>query len=736
MNVNNNNTNINKTYTTPTPTPTPAPVEKQLHVSRELDGVNNDGIIGELLTQGTSNLAEANKYFAMTQYATTGLLSQNNKLTPDAAKLYAEKGSANDTGILCGDDMYVAGDPGVGGKGNNYSWVDIDVTPGYYTMFQDGAESGSKITVNSHVEAINPQGDKAFTEYGFVVQDEQGVKTQATLSGGQFTIVDGNGQTKKLLPPNDVYYVGNPMDPTAKFYYADVPGAGENGASEKRLMVDYYEKPTQATVDKLVAEGANPTEVANMRTQTTLSYGFRVPDGVNTYASSEGVGAGSAKKTTDQGVKTYYDSHYTEGPCSVLNVCATPTPTPTPTPYPPTPTPTPTPAPTPYPPTPTPTPAPTPYPPTPTPTPTPYPPTPTPTPPVAANEHARSWGDPHIEDADGGKYNFHHPGIFNIVKDKDVQLNAKITASANNTAVNTEAGVTVGGRTVYVTADGTTKVGYKDPNIVNADVTLADGQTVLLDDGGSVSRAGNKVTVQTTEYKMQFDTNKDFNGTKYMDIDVWSKAGGVMTDGVAPSGILGETFDADSDQVTAPKQDLDSYKEDSILQKSSTVSDLPDKLPNTGNPSHQIIQSVMSEFSSDGNYTAAKLTQAANSERVKGSVYESVFKALADMSAQFNRPVTPANIQAVAKKGFNDDFLSANDVKTMLADVAGWNTTTTPTPAPAPTPATPTPTPTPTPAPTPPPAPPTQQETESLNQIRQMFQQLLAMISFLFGGVR
>lgn len=247
---------------------------------------------------------------------------------------------------------------------------------------------------------------------------------------------------------------------------------------------------------------------------------------------------------------------------------------------------------------------------------------------MAANQHARIWGDPHVEDADGGKYDFMEDGLYNILKDKDITLNTKMEHGANNATVNTEAGLTLGGRTVHVKADGTVNIGFTNPAIKAANLSLQDGQTLTLDGNYTLSRAGDKITVNTPEYKILIDTNKPFGAMKYLDIDVWSKAGGVMSDGTAPSGLLGETFDADNTPVTKPKNNVDAYKQDSLFQLNNTT---PTPIP-------------------------------------------------------------------------------------------------TPTPAPAPNPS-----PAPAPSPTPTPAPPPNQ-ANALEQLQQMFQQLMAMFMQLFGG--
>ncbi|HEY9745673.1 MAG TPA: DUF1521 domain-containing protein [Oculatellaceae cyanobacterium] len=524
MSVNNNPNNPIK-YTTTTKTTTNNAAHntqtEQIRVTRELDGLNSTGIIGELLTNGTANLADANKYFAMSKFAVSGLLAEDNQAVSTAANISKKEGDPS-CNVLCADDMYLAGDPGVGGKGNNYAFQEINIKPGYYTMYEDGKEGGPKITINGHADKINPEGKTALTEYGFIIQDKDGTKTKATLSGGVLTIIGADGSTRKLLPGEE-YTVGNGTPPTAKFYYADVPGAGKDGATEKRLIVEYYEKPSPETIEHLVAQGVSRAEAEKLISKKAFSYGFRTPDGVDTYAMSEGVGAGAALKTLPNGVKTYYDSHYSTGSCTLLDItkCEPP------------------------------------------------PPPPPPPPPVAANEHARIWGDPHIEEADSGKYDFNEVGLFNVLKDKGIALNAKTVQGPGKTTIISEAGLTIGGRTVLVGTDGKVTIGYADSSITSPPVTLKDGQTVMLDNGYSITRKGAIVTVDSTggEYKIQFDTDESYKGFKYIDIDVWSKAGGVLSDGVAPTGLLGETFDEDSIKQTKTKNSVNSYKVDSLVEK-------------------------------------------------------------------------------------------------------------------------------------------------------------------------
>lgn len=556
MNINNNPNALNNYYTTGATNQTNAngDTTSQLDVTRELSGVNDSGVIGEQLVDGTQNLSDINKFFAMQKFNVTSLLAENNQAVGNQAVISAPAGSTNNC-VLGEDDMYVAGDPGVGGKGNNYAFNKVSVNPGYYTMLTSGSDDGRKITVNGHVEDIDNSGnDKSFTEYGFVVQDDNGQKTKATLSGGQLTIIDPNGNSQKLLPPNGTYTVGDPNDPTAKFYYAEAPGAGQNGQPEERLMVDYYNKPSQSTIDQLVAQGVSPTDAANLRTTTSMSFGFRVPDGTDTYSMPEGVGSGSAMKTTDNGVKTYYDANFAVG--SDQTVTAN-NPAPTPVPYPtPTPVPAPAPVPVPYP-TPTPVPAPAPVP-NPAPAPPPY------CPPTGVNETADIWGDPHIDAANGGKYNFQHAGIFNVLKDNGIALNTQTTQCDNGAYLDTEAGLVIGNYNVDYKPDGSINISSNDPNSTMQPISLADGQSFDFGNNTAITRNGDSSTLTSPEYTFQVDSNKDFEGLKYMDMKITTGANGVASDGVDPNGLLGETFDTSTAQ-SAPSQDWTAYQEANLF---------------------------------------------------------------------------------------------------------------------------------------------------------------------------
>jgi hypothetical protein len=141
----------------------------------------------------------------------------------------------------------------------------------------------------------------------------------------------------------------------------------------------------------------------------------------------------------------------------------------------------------------------------------------------------------------------------------------------------TEAGLTLGSQTVHLkAASGEVLLGSSNSTTTTA---LQNGQTVTLDNGGSITRNGAIVTVQSPEYKIQFDLDEVYKGFKYLNIDVWSKAGGVMTDGVAPTGLLGETFDADNVAQTKPKLTAADYKQNALFVFNTASAPAPAPVP-------------------------------------------------------------------------------------------------------------------------------------------------------------
>jgi hypothetical protein len=454
-------------------------------LDREIDGLDSTGILGDLLSRGTTQLADANKFFLMDKYKVSGLTQEDNQVNSSTVNIFGSSSKP----VRCADDIYLAGDPGVGGKGNNYDFVKLAPNSGIYTVLEDGSATGRKITINNQIDTINRNGDHAVTGYGFVVQDDAGKKTSATLKGGQLLITTPDGKVQQLTPGQE-HVIGDPKDPVAKFYYGTVKGAGQNGADEKRLIFESYEKPSEQVVKDLVAKGMTEADARKYRNVSTSSYGFRIPDDRGSFRSPEG-GFTSPMLVTDKGVKTYYDAHFAEPNCREVKICSPEQPKV-----------------------------------------------------VATNQKSRIWGDPHIEEADGGKYDFNATGTYNVLTDKDLALNTLKVSGPGITSIIKEAGLTVGSNKIGVKADGAVTLDGK---------AMTAGQSATLANGSKISYDGTRLNVNTPEYNIRFTTKESYQGFTYMNIDVESKADGVAKDGVLPTGLLGETYDEDSVQQTATK---------------------------------------------------------------------------------------------------------------------------------------------------------------------------------------
>lgn len=202
--------------------------------------------------------------------------------------------------------------------------------------------------------------------------------------------------------------------------------------------------------------------------------------------------------------------------------------------------------------------------------------------PLAANESASIWGDPHITAANGGKYDFQNAGIFNLLSDQGINLNAQITQNqGSSVAYDTSAGLMLGSDTLQFDGDGNVMIGYDGNTPVS--VNLTDGQSYTLGPFGSITRKGDAYTVDSPEYKVKVDTNKQDgdNGLKYLNIKVSSGGSGVDADGVAPTGLLGETFNGSSTQQTAPVNAASSYEVSNLFALPTSSDSQVQPLENT-----------------------------------------------------------------------------------------------------------------------------------------------------------
>lgn len=186
--------------------------------------------------------------------------------------------------------------------------------------------------------------------------------------------------------------------------------------------------------------------------------------------------------------------------------------------------------------------------------------------PVAGSEYGYLTGDPHLRGGDGELYDIMPlPGtIYSVLKDKNLNYNAKMDTINDWGACGvTESAITVSGRNsksvVTFNKDGvatlTTKIKGKTTS-----QAIEKGQTYTLADGGTVKfdqALGGGTDGNSLEERLIITTKEGYIITQaarekgYIDSNVETPAKGVKTDGVMPSGILGDTFDKDSTQRTA-----------------------------------------------------------------------------------------------------------------------------------------------------------------------------------------
>lgn len=172
--------------------------------------------------------------------------------------------------------------------------------------------------------------------------------------------------------------------------------------------------------------------------------------------------------------------------------------------------------------------------------------------PVAANQQAKVEGDPHVTEADGGRFDFQgEPGkTYNLINDKGFTLNAKFQAyngSNNLTTMGEIGGLISGAGGSSLVKIATSSSGAKVT--VNGSDVLP-GQSTPLADGGllTVSADSKTVTFSTKEGYQNTVTVQGTAGNLYLDYSVKSSSIGVGSDGKMPGGLVGQTFDGDGAQ--------------------------------------------------------------------------------------------------------------------------------------------------------------------------------------------
>ncbi|MEC8380245.1 MAG: hypothetical protein VXZ96_07985, partial [Myxococcota bacterium] len=161
--------------------------------------------------------------------------------------------------------------------------------------------------------------------------------------------------------------------------------------------------------------------------------------------------------------------------------------------------------------------------------------------PVAANEMARFWGDPHFVGADGGKFDVQGEAgkTYNLLTDKGLKYEGRFDGWGQ--------GVTVVGRTSLVlTAGKHFSTIIFEPK---KDLAIMDGKAVSgsmpTADGGETHREGSDLVTTTAEGYRIVQHMRGKGKRRYIDAEVHTGAQGTESDGVAAGGLLGITFDAD-----------------------------------------------------------------------------------------------------------------------------------------------------------------------------------------------
>lgn len=158
---------------------------------------------------------------------------------------------------------------------------------------------------------------------------------------------------------------------------------------------------------------------------------------------------------------------------------------------------------------------------------------------IAPDQSARMWGDPHIEEADSGKYDFNERGVFNLLEDQGVTLNARLDGKEGESTYIKKSGLMVNDRKVLIGSDGKVKVKEGENG---QDVELQDGETRQLGNGSYITKTGDTIQVGTPEYKMEFKTKQGNADDPYMDVKILTRDGGVALDGKKAYGFIGRNI--------------------------------------------------------------------------------------------------------------------------------------------------------------------------------------------------
>jgi hypothetical protein len=283
------------------PVHTPKPIHKSLTLDASIDGLNATGYLGDLASR-TVGLHDAAAKVNDSRYAVGSLYDVNTGLV-------SNRNSIVEYGTVApkGNGIYLAGDPHVGGQDNSYASLNVNPNQRLMTVFKDGDFTKRGIAVNAAVEKINANGNVAYTQYGGTVKTETG-DYRFKIADGTATVYDAQGKAVQLNPTdakNNQFVFGNANDPAAVLRYGQLAG------QEKRLILDYFQRPTAEAAQALTKAGITLEQANAVRTQETLSFGFRNADG---FGPVDGMPQGTPDGKplhSSNGVGTYYDAHLT-----------------------------------------------------------------------------------------------------------------------------------------------------------------------------------------------------------------------------------------------------------------------------------------------------------------------------------------------------------------------------------------------------------------------------------------
>ena len=137
-------------------------------------------------------------------------------------------------------------------------------------------------------------------------------------------------------------------------------------------------------------------------------------------------------------------------------------------------------------------------------------------------------GDPHFVGADGGRYDVQGKAgkTYNILSDKDLQVNAKFQAYGGGGATTMgEIGVTMGQDQVQIDKAGKVTINGE----------AMEGNSAL---DGAITKSGKVVTVKSGEYQIKITSAGGYLNAAF-------NSDNVAADGVMPHGVWGQAADGD-----------------------------------------------------------------------------------------------------------------------------------------------------------------------------------------------